>query len=441
MAATVQHNASGVIPCGNCFAIVPQDEYWAKESFGKYAGAMEPGLNVAGFDCCGACITFQRVSNRIHELHLDTPTKTLDNVFVVAHVVVQLSVASPESMYKLTDVKGQVDSYASDMIRSTIPTKDIDHCFADKEAIAMQVQDRLSQAMEAFGFNIHKVLVTDFTIAPDVMRSMNEVNKQKRLKEAAEMAAEAAKVRTVAIAEAHADAKALAGQGIARQRAALINGLQKSIGGGGGGGQDGDPSSGDPGERPLSHDELTTLMLVTQYFDTLKNIGSRPNSQMYFLSQAQMDPNNEEGQQQLGLLQAEAAIRSGALQSAAPMQNVRAARREAPAGPPQQQMHQPPRRFSPAPSPVPSSSPMRRASSFASSGGDASPFGAQTAPARPPAQLPTTGPQVQQLHVQVPPGCSGGEVIQVQVPSGHTLQIRLPANVQPGMTLKLDVRV
>ncbi|CAK0878991.1 unnamed protein product [Prorocentrum cordatum] len=48
------------------------------------------------------------------------------------------------------------------------------------------------------------------------MNSMNEINKQKRLRDAAQMASEAEKIRVVKKAEADRDAAMLQGEGIAR---------------------------------------------------------------------------------------------------------------------------------------------------------------------------------------------------------------------------------
>merc|ERR1711879_1096747 len=53
-------------------------------------------------------------------------------------------------------------------------------------------------------------------------------------------------------AEAAADAKCLQGTGIARQRGAIVDGLRESL--------------------ELSPDRVSELLLITQYFDTVKEI-------------------------------------------------------------------------------------------------------------------------------------------------------------------------
>lgn len=82
-----------------------------------------------------------------------------------------------------------------------------------------------------YGYEILTTLVTD--LAPDarVKASMNEINASRRLKEAASHKAEADKVKQVKAAEAEAEARYLSGLGVARQRKAIVHGLQESVAG------------------------------------------------------------------------------------------------------------------------------------------------------------------------------------------------------------------
>merc|ERR1739845_168598 len=114
-----------------------------------------------------------------------------------------------------------------------------------------------------------KALVTELQPDADVAHSMNEINRQKRLRDAALMAAEAEKIKVIKQAEASADAQHLQGQGIARQRAAIIEGLKDSI------------CSGT--DEKLSSDKVSELLLITQYFETLRDIGANSKAQTVFV--------------------------------------------------------------------------------------------------------------------------------------------------------------
>ena len=111
------------------------------------------------------------------------------------------------------------------------------------------------------GYAIHKALITDIDPDPRVKESMNQINAAQRLRVAAVEEAEAEKIRVVKAAEAEAESKALQGKGIADQRLAIVNGLRESVT---------DFQDSVPGTS--AHDVMN-LVLMTQYFDTLKDVG------------------------------------------------------------------------------------------------------------------------------------------------------------------------
>merc|ERR1712217_701 len=107
-------------------------------------------------------------------------------------VAVQQSVKQEnvqDAMYKLSDVHVQIDAYVSDVIRSQVPLMLLDEAFEKKDDISHAVQGKLQHEMAAYGFQIHKALVTELTPDASVVASMNEINKQRRLRDASIMAA------------------------------------------------------------------------------------------------------------------------------------------------------------------------------------------------------------------------------------------------------------
>jgi len=124
---------------------------------------------------------------------------------------------------------------------------------------------------------------------------MNEINKQKRLRDAAVMAAEAEKVRVVKAAEASADASQLQGEGIARQRRAIVDGLRDSI------------THGTNGT--LSTDQISELLLITQYFETLRDIAANSKAQTVFLPHSASAVADVASQVRNGIMQAGAGGR------------------------------------------------------------------------------------------------------------------------------------
>jgi regulator of protease activity HflC (stomatin/prohibitin superfamily) len=156
--------------------------------------------------------------------------------------------------YKLTDPHAQIRSYVYDVIRSAVPKMELDDAFESKDHIAIAVKDQLHELMSSYGYEILQALITDLDPDVKVKQSMNQINAQQRLREAAREKAEAEKILQVKAAEAEAEAKYLSGVGVARQRKAIIDGLKDSI----------TEFSGNV-DGTTAHDVID-LLLLTQYF-------------------------------------------------------------------------------------------------------------------------------------------------------------------------------
>ena len=100
---------------------------------------------------------------------------------------------------------------------------------------------------------------------------MNNINAAQREQVAATARGEAEKIIKVKQAEAEAQSKALQGKGIADQRKAIVDGLKESVI---------DFQAGVPGSTAQ---DVMNLVLVTQYFDMLKDLGDRSKTNTVFL--------------------------------------------------------------------------------------------------------------------------------------------------------------
>eukprot|EP00578_Thalassiosira_sp_NH16_P022107 CAMPEP_0181101552 /NCGR_PEP_ID=MMETSP1071-20121207/13820_1 /TAXON_ID=35127 /ORGANISM="Thalassiosira sp., Strain NH16" /LENGTH=287 /DNA_ID=CAMNT_0023184421 /DNA_START=102 /DNA_END=965 /DNA_ORIENTATION=+ len=206
-----------------------------------------------------------RLSLRVQQLDVLCETKTKDNVFVQVGVAVQYKVVTEsayDAWYRLTSPTSQIQSYVYDVIRSTVPRMELDEAFESKQDIAHAVLAQLQNVMKDYGYSIVNTLVTDMSPDSKVKASMNEINAARRLKEAASHQAEADKVRQVKAAEAEAEARYLSGLGVARQRKAIVQGLQASV----------SEFSGEvAGAKPK---DVMDILLLSQYFDTLSSVGA-----------------------------------------------------------------------------------------------------------------------------------------------------------------------
>ncbi len=240
--------------------------------FGKFLRVAEPGLNWKRpfFDSVAGL-----VSLRVNQITLTMETKTKDNVFVTIPISVQNRVR-PEKVYdayyKLADPTAQIKSYVEQVILGHVPGMTLDEVFASQSSIAAAVKQELDADMSGFGYEIVNVLVTDIVPDGKVKSAMNDINAAQREQVAANARGEAEKILVVKKAEAEAESKALQGQGIANQRKAIIEGLQVSI------------EQFQKVVDGASAKEVMQLVMVTQYFDTLKSIGESDRTNTLFLA-------------------------------------------------------------------------------------------------------------------------------------------------------------
>ena len=238
------------------------------ERFGRYVRTAGPGLNVKLPIIEGIA---QRVSLRVQQLPVEVETKTLDNVFVKLFVAVQYRViegSEANSYYKLQNPRDQITSYVLDVVRAQVPKMNLDEVFEKKDEVGASVKTELDVSMKVYGFEIPNALVTDVNPADSVKAAMNEIQTQQRLQVAAAAKGEANKILVVKNAEADAESKRLQGEGIAKQRRAIVDGLRESI------------AAFTDQIGGVSAAEVLKLVLMTQYFDTMKEIGVSAGSKV-----------------------------------------------------------------------------------------------------------------------------------------------------------------
>jgi regulator of protease activity HflC (stomatin/prohibitin superfamily) len=241
------------------------------ERFGRYVRTAHPGLNVKIPIIDGVA---QRVSLRVQQLPVEVETKTLDNVFVKLFVAVQYRVvegSEADSYYKLQNHVDQIKSYVLDVVRAKVPKMNLDEVFEKKDEVGASVKTELDVSMKVYGFEIPNALVTDVNPADNVKAAMNEIQTQQRLQVAAAAKGEANKILVVKNAEADAESKRLQGEGIAKQRRAIVDGLRESI------------AAFTDQIGGVSAAEVLKLVLMTQYFDTMKEIGVSSGSKVILM--------------------------------------------------------------------------------------------------------------------------------------------------------------
>ncbi|WCJ20810.1 Hypersensitive-induced response protein-like protein 1 [Euphorbia peplus] len=276
-----------------CCVQVDQSTIAVKETFGKYDEILQPGCH------CMPWFLGSRVAGhlslRLQQLDVRCETKTKDNVFVTVVASIQyrpLAQKESDAFYKLTNTKGQIQAYVFDVIRASVPKLNLDDAFEQKNEIAKAVEEELEKAMSAYGYEIVQTLIVDIEPDEHVKRAMNEINAAARMRVAANEKAEAEKIVQIKRAEGEAESKYLSGVGIARQRQAIVDGLRDSVLG---------FSVNVPGTTAK---DVLDMVLITQYFDTMKEIGAASKSSAVFIPHGPGAVNDVATQIRNGLLQA-----------------------------------------------------------------------------------------------------------------------------------------
>jgi len=256
--------------CIGCFTISTA-QVGIIERFGKFNRLSAPGL---GFFICGAEDLVGRMSYRVQQLDVKVETKTLDNVFINTVVSIQYQVLQEkvyEAFYALTDPSRQITAHVFDVLRAELPNLELDEVFEAKDELALTVKNALSETMTQYGYQILQVLVTELDPPLRVKNAMNEINSSERLKYAVAEQAEGQKILKVKSAEAEAEAKYLSGVGVAKQRKAIVDGLRESI------------TDFSGGVKGASNKDIMDLLLLTQYFDCIRDVGSAKNCKTTFV--------------------------------------------------------------------------------------------------------------------------------------------------------------
>ncbi|MDR3272906.1 MAG: SPFH domain-containing protein [Flavobacteriaceae bacterium] len=248
---------------------VKQETAAIVERLGKFYSVRHAGLNLK--------IPFidkiaKRLNLRIQQLDVMIDTKTLDNVFIKMKVSVQYQVIRTQvndAYYRLENSEDQITSYVFDVVRAEVPKLKLDDVFVKKDDIAIAVKSELQEAMQSYGYDIIKALVTDIDPDEQVKHAMNRINAAEREKTAAEYESEAQRIRIVAVAKAEAESKKLQGQGIADQRREIAKGLQESV----------EILNG----VNINSQEASALLVVTQHYDTLQAVGANNRSNLVLL--------------------------------------------------------------------------------------------------------------------------------------------------------------
>ncbi|MCO5552479.1 hypothetical protein L7F22_005991 [Adiantum nelumboides] len=280
-----------------CCFCVEQANVGVVEEWGRFLYLAQPGLHFIN-PFCGRCFA-GTLSTRIQYLDVRAETKTKDNVFVQLLCSIQYRILrenADDAFYELQNPREQIQAYVFDVVRACVPKLTLDNLFEQKGEVAKAVSEELEKVMGAYGYSIEHTLIVDIIPDTAVRKAMNDINAAQRLRVASEFKGEAEKILQVKHAEGEAESKYLAGVGVARQRQAITDGLRESV------------ITFSNGVSGASAKEIMDMVMLTQYFDTMKDIGSSSKNTTLFLPHGPGHVSDVADQVRNGLLQANHAM-------------------------------------------------------------------------------------------------------------------------------------
>jgi regulator of protease activity HflC (stomatin/prohibitin superfamily) len=251
--------------------IVRQQTAVVVETLGKYNRTLGPGINyvvpILQRSAHTAYLYSQNLEFSIVAITSDKVTITLDTTLIY-HVMPDKVAAS---FYALGNPVAVMKSTLENSIRSYVAQQTHEEILQKRDELTNYLVEHLTEKFEKWGRVIEAFQIKDVILPKEITDAMSKVIASKRLQEAAEFEANANKILKVRAAEADKESRILSGQGVAGEREAIVNGLKESI-------QNMKAVTG--GEV----DSVMNVVMLTQYLDTLKSVGSAENSKVVFLN-------------------------------------------------------------------------------------------------------------------------------------------------------------
>lgn len=262
-----------VIGIFGAFFTVDQQTRRVVTRFGKFVRVASPGL---GWKVPFIDRVSQPISLRVQQLDLTELTYTDKGTSVTIQANVQYVVdendgSVQQAFYKLSTPEGQIKSHVSSSIRAKVPQMTLEAVQKNQAEIAGHVKAELTETMRQYGYIIADVLVTKADPDQSVVQANNEKYASEQAKVTAENTAAANFTRVVQSAKADAEAMEAHGKGIAKERAAIIAGLQESVKA---------FESAVPGTTAA---DAMRLVAYQQYVDAMVKLGNTGNSKIIFM--------------------------------------------------------------------------------------------------------------------------------------------------------------
>ncbi len=252
--------------------IIQQNTVFVIEYLGKFKRIMAAGIN---FKLPLVERVAAKISLRQQNFSINGKYPSKDKVIVdVSTNLIYAVDPSLEGIQRFTYVlqnrEQSIGAIIENSLRTYIAKETHEGILEKKEELALHIKTDLDKQLEEWGIIIKSFQIVNVNFPPTITQAMSEVVASEQLRKAAENKGEAVKIQAVKEAEADKIRKQLEGEGIALEREAIARGLKESF----------------EIMKSATHQESKEIMAIltlTQYLDTLKNIGMTNNSKVIFM--------------------------------------------------------------------------------------------------------------------------------------------------------------
>lgn len=192
--------AFGILLVWRGIKIVPQQQAWIVEYWGKFNTTLQPGLNLIN-------PFFAKVAYKhtLKEMAVDVPEQaaiTRDNVTLHMDGILYLRIVDPmAASYGVTDPVYAASLLAQTTMRSEIGKLTLDKTFEERETLNHNIVSALNEAAESWGIQCMRYEIKDIQPPQSVLKAMELQMAAERKKRATILESEAAQQADINVAE------------------------------------------------------------------------------------------------------------------------------------------------------------------------------------------------------------------------------------------------
>lgn len=191
--------------------VVPQNEAWLIQRFGKYHSTKEAGLNfiIPFFDEVAA-------RRSLKEQAQDVPSQsaiTRDNITLTVDGVLYFRVLDPyKASYGVDNYVFAVTQLAQTTMRSELGKMELDRTFEERALLNTNIVTSINEAAEPWGIQVLRYEIKDIVPPSSVMEAMEAQMKAERVKRAQILESEGDRQSAINVAEGQKQARVLAAE-------------------------------------------------------------------------------------------------------------------------------------------------------------------------------------------------------------------------------------